>query len=234
MKNFDINNYQLHLRDLKLAETTDPFLPTTYLRGAFDIANSFITERSGTLSRLDILQECYYALLVAWDKMDWDAIRKAKEPKAYIWSYLKTTIKFQARDMVIAQMDGQRVPKNKFYEITETKNVYNFLTQLFPNEYFADNDEKLDLIDYSNNLTSYDNEQLGLALEDVFRDFLTTKETVIVMNSFGINTDKLSAKKIADNLRITVSNVNKTKFVALNKLKNDDVKLYLQEFYDFG
>ena len=234
MKNFDTDNYQRHLRDLKLAVTDDPFLVTTYLRGAFDIANSFNTEEvaSGILSRNDMIQECYYILCRAWDNLDWNAIQKADDQKAHIWAYLKKTISLQARDRIHNQKDGIRIPFETRWNITETKNVDDFLTQLFPTEWFSENDERLDLIDYGYN-TRYDIEQLGLAFDDVFREYLSVKEEIILKSVFGLDTEKLSSKEISKRLNISVSNVDKTKFIALKKLKNEEVKSYLQEFYYF-
>ena len=233
MKQFDTDNYQRHLRDLKIAATTDPFLMTTYLRGAFDIANSFNTEEvaSGILSRNDMIQECYYVLCKAWKNLNWDAIHKAENPKAHIWAYLKKTISLQARDRIHNQKDGIRIPFETRWSITETKNVDDFLTQLFPIDWFAENDERLDLIEYGYN-TRYDIEQLGLAFDDVFRDLLTEKESLVLSMSFGLDTDRLSGKEISERLNLSESNVRKLKQRALQKLNNEGVRNYLQEFYD--
>ena len=233
MKNFDKENYQRHLRDLKIEETTDPFLVTTYLRGAFDIANSFNTEEvaSGILTRNDMIQECYYILCKAWAGLNWDAIQKADNPKGHIWAYLKKTISLQARDRIHAQKDGVRIPFGARWGDQDVKNVDDFLTMLFPTEWFAENDERLDLIEYNYN-TRYDVEQLGLAFEDVFTKYLSEKETLVVAMSFGIGTDRLSGKEISKRLNISDSNVRKIKQRSFQKLNNEDVKNYLQEFYD--
>ena len=234
MKNFDTDNYQRHLRDLKESETTDPFLVTTYMRGAFDIANSFNTEEmaSGILSRNDMIQECYNALMDAWANVNCDAIHNADNPKGRIWAFLKKSIQLKARERIHNTKDGVRIPHGERWNINETKNVDDFLTQLFPTEWFSDNDEALDLIDYGYN-TRYDIEQLGLAFGDVFNRFLSNKEEAVLRNFFGIDVDRLSVKDIAKILTISESNVKKTKFIALNKLKNDEIKDYLKEFYEF-
>ena len=97
MKAFDIDNYRRHLNDLKITETTDPFLVTTYLRGAFDIANSFNTEEqaSGILSKMDLLQECYYIMCKAWgNQLTGMLYTLVDNPKAYIFGhYLKANDK---------------------------------------------------------------------------------------------------------------------------------------------
>ena len=234
MKNFDIDNYQRHLRDLKIAATTDPFLMTTYLRGAFDIANSFNTEESasGILSRNDMIQECYLMLCKAWNNLNWDAIQRAQDPKAHIWAYLKKTISLDARNSIHDQKDGVRIPHGKRWEINETKNVDDFLSQLFPTEWFAENDERLDLIEYGYN-TRYDIEQLGLALQDVFNEYLTFNERYVIENSFGLDGRPLKNKDIAKTLKTSEANVRKIKERALKSLKNDEIMAYLKEFYEF-
>ena len=233
MKNYDIEIYRRHLRDLP--ESEDPFKIETYMKGVLDLANGFNTEEqaSGVLDKNDILQECYYILVKTWNKLDLNAIREeADNPQAYIWSYLKTTVKLQARDWIHAQKDGQRIPKNKRYDITETKNVDDFLTQLFPADFFADNAESLGLT-YEESFTRYDIEHLGVGLDNAMSRYLSNKEKLVLELHFGVDRAKMSSKKIAEELGITVSNVDFTKHYALGKLKNDEVKEYLKEFYDF-
>ena len=234
MKQFDKDNYRRHLMDLKEIDTEDTYKVETYLRGSFDIANGFNQEEkaSGILSRNDLIQECYTALVEAWENINWEVINKSDNPRGQIWSFLKKSIQLKARERIHNTKDGIRIPHAKRWEINETKNVDDFLSQLFPTEWFSENDETLDLIDYGYN-TRYDVEQLGLAFEDVFRSKLSDKETFVIANSFGIGCDKLPSKDIANRLGITVSNVNKTKFVAIQKLKNEEVREYLQNFYYF-
>ena len=234
MKNYDIEIYRTHLRDLP--ESSDPLKMETYLRGVLDIANGFNTEEqaSGVLDKNDIVQECYYILAKTWPKMDWDAIHELPEDEQqpYIWHYLKTTIKLQARDRIHEQKDGQRIPHYKRYEIAETKNVDDFLTQLFPAEFFAENAESLGLT-YEESITRYDIEQLGIGLDNAMSNYLSNKEKLVLESCFGVDRPKLSSKQIAKDLGITVSNVDKTKFVALNKLKTEETKNYLKDFYYF-
>ena len=234
MKNFDIDNYQRHLRDLKESETTDPLLVTTYMRGAFDIANSFNTEEvaSGILSRNDMIQECYNALLDAWTNMDWDAIHGADNSRAKIWAFLKKSIQLKARERIHNTKDGVRIPHGKRWEINETKNVDDFLSQLFPIDWFSENDERLDLVEYGYN-TRYDVEQLGLAFNDVFNQTLTQNECFVIETSFGLDCKPQSNKKIAEIMNTSEANVRKIKQRGMEKIKTEEIKDYLKEFYEF-
>ena len=234
MKKFDRDTYRRNLKDVGQSIDNDPFKIETYLRGAFDIANSFNTDEqaSGILDKNDLAQECYLALVEAWANINMKEFEKADDPQAYAWAYLKKSIKLKARQKIHDKKDGVRIPHYTRWEIIETKNVDDFLTQLFPTEWFSDNAESLDLIDYGYN-TRYDIEQLGLAFQDIFRLNLSKKEEFIINAYFGLESDKLSSKTIANRLGITVSNVDKTKFTALKKLKTNEIKNYLKEFYEF-
>ena len=234
MKKFDRDTYRRNLKDVGQSIDNDPFKIETYLRGAFDIANSFNTEEqaSGILDKNDLAQECYYALCNAWSNLNWEAINEADDPKAHIWAYLKKTIKLDARYQVHQTKDGVRVPHYKRWEINETKNVDDFLTQLFPTEWFADNAESLDLIDYGYN-TRYDIEQLGLAIEDIMRNDISQNERSVLEMTFGFNGNYKSNKDIAVYLKTNEVNVRKMKQRALGKLNTEENRRYLQLFYEF-
>ena len=232
MKNYDIEIYRMHLRDLP--KNDDPFKIETYIKGVLDLANGFNTEEqaSGVLDKNDLVQECYLALLEAWENMNWDAIRASDEPQARIWAYLKKSIKLKARERVHNKKDGIRIPHGKRWEIQETKNVDDFLTQLFPPEFFSENAETMGWYD-DNQITRYDVEQLGIGLDDVMRKYLSSKEQLILEYYFGVDRDQISTKEISKRLDISVSNVKWTKFNAIQKLQNEEVRDYLKDFYYF-
>ena len=232
MKNYNRSLYRQHISEIP--QTEDPFVMETYMRGVVDIANGFNTEEqaSGGLDKNDLLQECYVALIEAWNRMDWKAVENADQPQAAIWAYLKKSIKLKARERVHNKKDGVRIPHGKRWEINETKNVDDFLTQLFPVEWFGDNDERMGLYD-DDFITRYDIEQLSIGLEDVMLKFLSRKEQAVLEMSYGLDSHKMSSKKIGETLNITVSNVDKTKSIAIKKLKNSEVEGYLKDFYYF-
>ena len=233
MKNYNIDIYRKHLSEIR--DCKDPFKLESYLKGIIDLASSMRVWDSGTLDLNDIIQECYLIAAKLWNKMDFEKIKaEADDPQAYIWSYLKRTVKIQARDSILAKRDGQRIPHNEQWRLIQTKNVDRFLEAIMPTEWFVENELSLNLIEYDGlRLGRYDIEQLGIALNDVMNECLSYKEKQILEYGFGVDQDKLSSKKIAKKLNISVSNVDKTKFVAIQKLKNKEVKEYLQEFYDF-
>ena len=232
MKNYDLSIYRQHLDEI--VKCDDPYNMECYLKGVVDIANGFNTEdkAAGVLDKNDIIQECYIALINAWNNINWDAIRASDEPQARIWAYLKKTIKLDARNSIHDKKDGIRIPHGKRWELNETKNVDDFLTQLFPADFFADNAEAMGL--YEEQLARYDIEQLGIGLDNVMSKYLSTKEKLVLEYHFGVDRPKLSSKQTAKELGITVSNVTSTKNKALEKLKNEEVMEYLKTFYDFN
>ena len=233
MKNYDVSIYRLHLQDIP--ESSDPLKAETYLKGVVDIANGFNMEEqaTGVLDSNDIIQECYVAFSEAWSRINWDAIQDIpqEEKQAQIWAFIKKSVKLKARERIHNVKDGQRIPHHKRWELVETKNLDDFLTQLFPADFFADNAESLGLI-YEEGVTRYDIEQLGIGLDNVMSKYLSNKEQFILESYFGVDRPKLSVKNIADNLDITESNVKFTKHYALNKLKTEEIKDYLKSFYD--
>ena len=235
MKNYDISIYRQHLQDIPKSD--DPLKIETYLKGVVDIANGFNTEEqaSGVLDKNDIIQECYLALLQAWSRINWDAIRSSprEEQQPQVWAFIKKSVKLKAREHIHNVKDGQRIPHHKRWELVETKDLDDFLTQLFPPDFFADNAESLGLT-YEDHINRYDIEQLGIGLDNVMSKYLSNKEKLILESCFGVDRPKISSKKIAQQLGITVSNVDKTKHVALNKLRTEEIKNYLKTFYDLG
>lgn len=98
-----------------------------------------------------------------------------------------------------------------------------------PNSWFEERAEELEL--YYTPPVREDIDDLKNAIREVLETLLTSKERSIINATFGIGVDKMSSKAVADKMRITVSNVNKTKFIALKKLKDQEVIDYLKEFY---
>ena len=184
---------------------------------------------SGILDGLDILQFCYTELMSAWSRVDWRRVNEAANPKGQLWAYLKLNIKTKVKNRIEDNKDGVRIPQYKRLEIQNTKNVDDFLTQLFPQMWFWQNDEKLNFIDEPPE--RWDTLQTRQAMFKAMDHCLTQKEKDIICMKFGIGEDKMSSKEVANHLNITVSNVDKTKFIALEKLDNQEVKDYLEDFY---
>ena len=232
MKNYDRYTYQAHLSELPKCH--DPFSVECYLRGTLDIANGFNTEEqaAGILDKNDMVQECYVALIEAWSRIDWDDVKSSDEPQARIWAFLKKSIKLKARERIHNTKDGIRIPHSTRWDITETKNVDDFLTQLFPPEFFSENDENLGLLD-DEYIGRYDIMILGEALADVMRKYLSHNEQLVLEWTFGVDRAQLSTKDIAIRLNMTDINVRKIKSRAIEKLDTEEVKNYLKTFYEF-
>ena len=233
MRYYDSQNFQRHLNDLNKIEAEDTYDITSYLKGAFDIANSFGTTEPavGILTREDAIQECYWALCNAWDRINWDEVNKSNNPRGRVWAYLKKNIKLDARHKIHENKDGMRIPRDARWKLNETKDVYDFLSMLYPNSWFAEVDGKLGFIDTPPE--RWDIMRLREAIFDCMDKYLTDYESEIVCMRYGIGGDQMSSKKVAEKLKVSISSVDKTKFKALDKLKNEEVMNYLQDFHDF-
>ena len=234
MKVYSKITYRQHLKDLG-KQKKDIFSIEYYYKGIVDIANGFNREWSsmGLLSLNDAVQECHYALIKAWGNLNWDAIHAAPEDEKQpmIWAYLKKSVKLESRYHIHNQRDGVRIPHYKRWELAETKDVNDFITQLFPQMWFWQNDEKLNLVDEPP--TRYDIEQLHIGLISAMDKLLTDDESYVLTSWFGLIGMRSSYKQIAKDLNMRESNVRKIKQRALESLRNEEVKNYLQTFYDF-
>ena len=234
MRNYDRQNFQRHLIDINKIKQDDTYDIMSYIKGAFDIANSFSTTEPaiGILNKEDAIQECYWALCVAWGRVDWDEVNKASNPRGKVWSYIKKNIKLDARHKLHENKDGMRIPRDARWKLNETKDVYDFLSMLYPNSWFAEVDGKMGFMDKTPE--RWDRLQLREALFDCMDKYLTDRETEILCMRYGIGGDKLSSKETAKKLETSVNSIDKTKFKALEKLRNPEVMNYLEDFHDFG
>ena len=201
----------------------------------YDLAFTFPRDYPaiGVLDLHDISQEMYIALFSAWDKIDWKVIKNANNPHGRLWTYLKKSIKLDVRHRINESKDGIRIPRYKLWENSKI-NPDDFLTVLYPQLWFWENDEVLNI--YEEPITSWDSEMLREGLDDVLKNTLSNTERLIIEMSFGIDQPKekpRSVKYIASYFNLKEGNIRKIKQRAMTKLKTLQNKEYLQNFYEF-
>ena len=185
----------------------------------------------GMLDVLDLLQVCYYYLKVAYDRVDWDKINNSDNPKVRLWKFIKKSVTLDMRHYINAKKDGMKISTRDLWKNGKQD---DFFTVLYPQLWFWHNDESLNIFDTPT--TKWDQEMLYEGLMSVMSKKLSDTERIILMFSFGIDEylDKPKSQQfIADYFNQSVSWVQTKKFRALKKLRNEDVKKYLQNFYDF-
>ena len=168
MKSFNKDIYNRNLRDMRHSFDTTQ-LKDSYYTWVMDIANGFPTDQVsvGCLDRNDIIQECFLAFENAWRRFDWNAIQNVSEDeqKAWIWSYVKKTIKLDVRNSLNYIKDGVRT-----YGINGSRlgnSVDDFLSILFDNFY----EDSIPVWEEPVNL--WDIEMLAKGLDEAMREYLS-------------------------------------------------------------
>ena len=227
MKWYNHRAHKAHQYDLKVQRDTHL---GSILPHVSQIASTFPREAIaiGALNYQDLIQAGYLGLLEAWDKVDWDKINKSPNPDGQLWSFLKKRIKWAIRREIDKYGQHISTPINKLETARNNlnnKGIDKVLVNLFP-KFF---DEELPIWDDHSSWTS-------LQLEEIIEDELYRVERNadhrhIFLNLFGIGSDKLTAKKVAENYKISEIGVKKIKAKILQKLNNEHFKLIIETFY---
>ena len=207
MKNYNKKIYKLNEESLKYIQ--DDFIRECLMYAKAE-ANRFALEQTGILSRLDIEQEAYTALLGALERVNWDEVNElpVDERRAAVWAYVKKSFKLDLRKQINIKRDGIRACRMNGMQFDKEKAVQLVLVP----EYF-DNDKP---IQYD---SSYDVDRLGFALETAMGELLNYDEIIVLTKNYGIDTDKLSLQEIADLLGYSKRKVEYMKKEAIKKLK---------------
>lgn len=237
MRSYNSRIHRTHEGDVKDLKGEDPFKIEYHYHDMVKLAKGFYTnyQSSGVLNRNDVVQEANLALLDVWNStINWDEIREHENPgdflSACIWTSVRQLLYYRIADV----KNTVRLPPYKQWEIKQTNDVDDFLTQLFPQDEF----EGDGVLNITSNLDveieRYDVEQLGCAFNDMFLKHLSEKEQFVIENLFGVNCDSVSIKKLSESSKLTHAQISKLKNSAINKLRNDEVKEYLRRSFDFA
>ena len=224
MKSFNKDIYNRNLRDMRSLDKQE--YKNTFYSWILDIANGFSTDqvRVGALDRNDIIQECYLAFEVAWNRCDWDAIhaiRDEDERKAMTWSYIKKSVKLDVRNAINYVKDGIRT-----YGINGSRlgnSVDDFLSILFHEFHESARsiwEEPVDL---------WDAEKLARGLDEAMRVFLSDNDRITLELFYGIDCDKQSLKDIAIQMNTNHNAIRIKKMRNLEKLNNEETKRIIRE-----
>ena len=238
MKQYNSDNFNRYKKDVKASQPeTKPFdkytrneLIIKFLPLVENIARKFKDSdaANGVVSLSDRIQFGHIGLIKAVDKIVWKQILTSKDPERTIKSYLAKRIRGAIRRSVDGNRAGMRLPEHKLNEIR--KNFDEDNSQLFFNSMFESID--LQLEDENSYLYQIEDKSedpyLHSKLHNIIRNImlktLTDKEYHVIRLSYGINCDKLSAKQIAEYLKMdgisSYVRVSQLKKQALNKLKS--------------
>lgn len=193
-----------------------------------NIARKFSTtqQASGVLTINDLVQEGVIGLIAAVDRIDWNQITDSVDPERTLNSFLSKRIKGAIRRAIDINRGNIRIPEHKLNDMrknseTEKKSVQMFFNSIFHSldETDEDNNTFYEIADTSKD---YNIDIMNKYLLSIMEVHLSIKEYDVLRMSYGLDCDKMSAKEIADKLKIegTASyvRISQIKREAINKL----------------
>lgn len=189
-----------------------------------DVARQFSTsdQASGVLSINDLLQEGYKGLIEAVDKIQETRLADSTDPEKTLQVFLYKRIKGAIRRSIDINRGDIRIPEHKLNEIRKDNGKNKQMVALFFNSIFLSFDNKPDdeesqVFQIEDKSKPYNIDILNKYLLSLMRMHLDDREYEVLRLSYGLDCNKLSAKKIAEKLNITGS----ANYVRVSQIKRD-------------
>lgn len=231
MKNYNLDNYLRLKRDLEEVMPEDkPWMEysrdeliTKLMPFAIDIARSFSTtdQASGVMSINDIMQEAFLSLTLAVDRIDWNMMNHNDDLERQIKGFVSKRIKGGVRRAIDMNRGDIRIPEHKINEIRKNEGKDKELVQMFFNSIFLsiDENEEENGFEVEDKSKEYNINILNKYILSLMRQYLNDREYDVLRMSFGLDCDKLPAKKIAKLLDIQ----GVADFVRVSQIKRDAI-----------
>lgn len=234
MKHYHSSNYKRYKDDLRANKPEDkPWdqytrdeLIIKFLPLVENIARKFSTSdvASGIMNITDLIEIGNVGLIKAVDKIVWPKIMKSDDPEKTIKSFLAKRIRGAIRRGTDINRSPMRIPEHKLNEIRNGFAEDKDKQAMFYNSMFDSIDEQvgdnmyMQIEDESEDPLKI--EVLHQKIFNVMLQHLSEKEFHILRYSFGLGTDKLSAKQIANILEIKGS----SSYVRVSQLKKQAIE----------
>lgn len=237
MKNYNIENYIRYKKDLKSSmpkdkpwkEYTRDELIIKFMPYAEEIARSFSTadKASGVMSINDIIQEANKNLVLAIDKLDFDQMNPEDNIERQIKGFVSKRIRGGIRRAIDINRGDIKIPEYKLTEIRKNEGKDRQMVEMFFNAIFLSIDEPIDedgkmTFEVPDKNEGYNNVLLNKYILSLMRSYLDDREYEVLRLSYGLDCDKIPAKKIAKLLNINgvadFVRVSQIKREALDKL----------------
>ena len=231
MKNYNLDNYLRFKRDLEEVMPEDkPWMEysrdeliTKLMPFAIDIARSFSTsdQASGVMSINDIMQEAFLSLTLAVDRIDWNMMNHDDDLERQIKGFVSKRIKGGVRRAIDMNRGDIRIPEHKINEIRKNEGKDKELVQMFFNSIFLsiDENEEENGFEVEDKSKEYNLNILNKYILSLMRQYLNDREYDVLRMSFGLDCDKLPAKKIARLLDIQ----GVADFVRVSQIKREAI-----------
>jgi len=234
MKKYNVQNYIRYKQDLEnvnlnLYNDRDKLI-TENLELVEKIAKSFSTtqQASGVLSINDLIQEGAIGLIYAVDKIDWQTIKESVEPERTLKSFLSKRIRGAIRRAIDINRGNIRIPEHKLNDMRKNSEQEKKTVEMFFNSIF----QSIDGIEEQTNTTydvidqtkEYNIDILNKYLLSIMEAHLNIKEYDVLRMSYGLDCDKMSAKDIADKLKIEGT----ASYVRISQIKRDAINKLIE------
>jgi RNA polymerase sigma factor (sigma-70 family) len=232
MKKYNVKNYVLHKKDLEAVQEYKHRFPNRdqliidYMPLVERIVRKFSTsdQASGVLSVNDLLQEGYKGLIEAVDKIQETRLADSTDPERTLEVFLSKRIKGAIRRAIDINRGDIRIPEHKLNEIRRDNGKDKKMVALFFNSIFLSIDntfgseeEESSVFQIEDKSKPYNIDILNKYLLSLMRMHLDDREYEVLRLSYGLDCNKLSAKKIAEKLDITGS----ANYVRVSQIKRD-------------
>ena len=234
MKKYNVQNYIRHKEDIKLAMPvnkeysfyTRDELIIRFMPLVENISKKFATsqEASGVMSILDIIQEGYVNLIKAVDKIDWEKLIDSDDVELSLKSFLSKRVRGGIRRAIDKNRGTMRIPEHKIEQIRKNGGKGKKMVAMFFNSIFlsidatpTNEDMVYQIPDKSD---PYNEQLLNAYLLSLLNKYLTENEVFVLSKSYGLDGDKMSAKKIAEALDIK----GVSAYVRVSELKKQAVQ----------
>ena len=238
MKNYNVQNYIRYKNDVDQASSRleglfwDEFkrddLILRFLPLVENLARKFSTaqQASGVMDITDLIQEGSKGLVQAVDKINWDVLMASNDIEKTLKSFLSKRVKGSIRRGIDINRGTMRIPEHKINEMRKEEGSNKLAVEAFFNSVFTSLDALVDnqktTYDVPDNSEQYNQDLLTTYLISLLNTHLTKKEADIIILSYGLHCDRLSAKEIASKLKMNGDSayvrVSQLKRQATNKL----------------
>ena len=240
MKKYNVQNYVRYKLDLenslKLASegkySERDILIIENLPLVESVARKFSTsdQASGVLSINDMLQAGAEGLILAIDRVDWNVVNESENPEKTLASFLSKRIRGAIRREIDINRGNMRIPEYKLNEIRKSDGGDKKIVQMFFNSIFSsidieyENEEDNALMQIPDKSKDYNIDIINKYLLGLMKTNLSEREYDVLRMSYGLDCDKMSAKRIADKLGIEGT----ANYVRVSQIKRDAIDTLIQ------
>jgi len=245
MKKYNIQNYIRYKEDLKKSMPAEKFydyykrdeMIIKFMPLVENIARKFSTSQqaSGVMSINDLIQEGNIGLTQAVDKLDWERLIDAEDIEKTLKSFFSKRIKGSIRRAIDNNRGNIRIPEHKLNQIRKDNGKDKKMIEMFFSTIFSSIDEEIKVEGIKGTTTyaeiiedkteEYNKELLSAYILSLMEKYLHPREYAVLKYSYGINTDRMKAKLIADMIGLKGNSahvrVSEIKKEAIQKLINN-------------